>query len=107
MKRLGMLICAPAPRLDLADDGFMGKVKLVTPHSPLQSVAAFFGNHGSGKVDSHDLPLGRQARLETCFPAVLDRRLTPPGGLVTQTAVGPHRVGLRARLIRAHSPRLR
>ena len=79
MKRLKMLICALAPRLDLADDGFMGKVKIVTPHSPLSSLTAFFGNHGSGKVDSPDLPLGGQARVETCFPAVLDRRLIPRG----------------------------
>lgn len=102
-----MLICALALMLDLADEGFVGKVKIVTSHSPFKSLTAFFGNHGSGKVDSHDLPPGGQARLETGFPSVLDHRLICRGGLVTQTAVGPHRVTLRARLIRAHSPRLR
>ena len=62
MKRLGRLICILARKLDLADYGFLGKVKIVTPPSPLKSLTAFFGNQGSGKVDSPDLP-----RLETSF----------------------------------------
>ena len=50
LKRLEMFVSALAPTLDLADDGFMGKVKIVTPHSPFISLAAFFGNHGSDKL---------------------------------------------------------
>jgi hypothetical protein len=78
--------------LHLADYGFMGKVKIVTPHSPLKSLTDFFGNHGSGQVVSPDLPLGGQARLKTCFPFILDAEIDTPQGLITQTAVGPHRV---------------
>jgi hypothetical protein len=58
MKRQGRLICALARMRNLADEGFMGKVKIDPPHSPPKSLTAFFGNPGSGRVDSHDLPFG-------------------------------------------------
>ena len=100
MKRLGRLICILARRLDLADDGFMGKVKIVTRPSPLKSLTAFFGNQGSGKVDSPDLPVWRPASLRLGPEIDAPRRTGNPDCCV-------HRVAIGAQLNRAPSLGLR
>jgi hypothetical protein len=51
MRRLVFLICIVVLMCDLADDGFLGKVKLVAPnHTAKYSVASPQSN--SGKADS-------------------------------------------------------
>jgi hypothetical protein len=68
MRRLVFLICAVVLMLDLADDGCLGKVKLVAPtHAAGYSVASTA--HGSGKVDSQvDLPPLNWQVLTSQFP---------------------------------------
>jgi hypothetical protein len=68
MRRLIFLLCAVVLLLDLADDGCLGKVKLVAPtHTASYFVAS--SAHGSGKVDSQvDLPPLNRQELESQFP---------------------------------------
>jgi hypothetical protein len=55
MRRLVFLICIVVLMCDLADDGFLGKVKLVAPnHTAKYSVASPQSN--SGKADSQSGP---------------------------------------------------
>jgi len=86
MQRLGIGIYTLPLENDLAYD------EIDPPHYRLKLPNAFFENHTSAQIDSPDLPLGGQAHLETSFPSVLDQRLIRRGGLVTQTALGAHRV---------------
>jgi hypothetical protein len=71
VERLGMPICIRAPMLDLADDGFTGKVKPVTPHSLLKFPTTFSENHTSGKIDFPDLPLVGAGPSEYLHPFFL------------------------------------
>jgi len=100
VKRLGRLICILARKLDLADYGFLGKVKIVTPPSPLKSLTAFFGNQGSGKLIPLTCPVWRPASLRL-GPEIDAPRRT--GNLYCCV----HRVAIGAQLNRAPSLGLR
>jgi hypothetical protein len=49
LKRLAILICALCLLLDIADDGFIGKVPIVSQHSPVKSLEVYSDPHGSAE----------------------------------------------------------
>jgi hypothetical protein len=51
MKRLLILLCALCLLLDLADDGFLGKVPIIPPHSPVNSLSFHSQAPDSDQVD--------------------------------------------------------
>jgi hypothetical protein len=61
VKHMGKLIYSLALRVDLADDWFMGKVKIVTSCSPFNSLTAFFGHHRWGSADPSPVILNSSA----------------------------------------------
>jgi hypothetical protein len=109
VKHMGRLTCAYAPSLELADDGFMGKVELVTPPFRLKSFTAFFENQGSGQVDSPDLPPQGAGPSEYLHPFFLrpqkDRSCLKR--LISRTASRPIHGALLARFTTEISPGLR
>jgi hypothetical protein len=81
VKRTVLLICALVLLLDLADDGYLGKVKYVAPDSPAKSLDFSVENHKSGTVDFHpDL-------LAANFPGTPCQSLSQPATPVVWTAV--------------------
>ena len=103
VKRLGRLVSARAPRLGLADDRFMGQVKIVTPHSPLSSLAAFFGNHGSGKLIPITYPWGAGPSGDL-LPCRLEPEIDTPRGTGNPDCAGASPPGLRRRAYQVAFP---
>jgi hypothetical protein len=66
MKRLVICICVLFLMFDLAEDGCLGKVKFVAPHSPVKSLGVSYKHYRSETPDCH--PEILRAHLQLPFP---------------------------------------
>jgi hypothetical protein len=88
MKRLAIIICVFVLMLDLSDDGHLGKGKIVTPQSPVQSLETSADLSSAAESGCHHGLSG--VEIQRYSPSWFAQTIKPAVQPIRKTLVATH-----------------